>query len=234
MDNTIKQIAELKVDELKELAGSTNQADPVQLLAESIEATSLSEACRQLTEEQQQLPRLKQQLRGLNARIQALEEYAAETQPPPDHVADDDEALWRFRTHLARARDLSRSWNAPSKRKERARQLLTLRATAEKLDVQRQAHWNKVHEVYAKIVALQEICDEDGEEAQEAAAQEAEEHQIRLEEQQAIEKARAAATKRLAAARQAKKRRRSPSVSSGSSSTVTMDMGSMGDVFASY
>jgi hypothetical protein len=235
MESTIKHIAELKVDELKELAPDT---DPVQLLAEAIEATSLGEAALQLIEEQQQLPRLKQELHYLNARLQALEKYAAETPMPPDHVDDDDESLWRFRTHLARARDLGTAphnkWDTPSERKKRARQLLTLRATAEKLDVQRQAHWDKVHEVFAKIVALEEICDEDGEEAQEAAAKEEEEHQHRLEDQRAIEKIRAAAAKRLAASRQAKKRRRerSPSVSSsGSSSTVAMEHE---DVFAAY
>ena len=38
------------------------------------------------------------------------------------------------------------------------------------------------YNVYAKIVALQEICDEGGEEAQDAAAQEEEDYQIRLAE----------------------------------------------------
>ena len=166
----------------------------------------------------------------LTERLQALEEYAATTSPDPSVISEDDPDFQRYRLHLARQRDLDpgRKWDTPSERKKRARQLLTLKATAEKLDVQRQAHWQKVHEVYAKAAALEEVCAEDAEEAKDAAQLEEDEHKIRLEAAMAAEQAREEASKRLAALKSSRKRPRW--VGGGDSSTEVMSED--GDAFA--
>ena len=166
----------------------------------------------------------------LNERLQALEEYAATASPDPGVISEDDPDFQRCRLHLARQRDLDpgRKWDTPSERKKRARQLLTLKATAKKLDVQRQAHWQKVHEVYAKAAALEEVCAEDAEEAKDAAQLEEDEHKIRLEAAMAAEQAREEASKRLAALKSSRKRPRW--VGGGDSSTEVMSED--GDAFA--
>ena len=223
MDDAINQLAGMNIEGLQGLPHD----ERVQLLAESLEFSSLGDACRRIVEEKEELPRVRAQLREINERLQLLEAYVEEAPAGPELVPLDDPAFLRFRAMLAHMKELNtgKHWETPSRRKARARQLRTLHATAEKLDVQRQAHWEKVHEVYAKIAAMAEVCDEDGGDAEAAEKLEEDEHTINMDEMKAIERTRTAAARRLQEAREAKKRK-------CSASTVAMDENVDEDLFS--
>jgi hypothetical protein len=214
-----RDVSRLHIQEFSQLPlQAGNYEDMVDLLATAIEATSLGHFAHDIPQLVEDLPQLKENVQYASRRLAELEDLVSTMNPRPDVIGAEDPELLKCRLFLQRQKevDKDRKWDTPSEQKKRARQLETLRATAAKLDVQRQFHWQKAHEVYAKALALEEICREDNEEKEAAAASSSEVYQIQLQEQQAIELARQQAAKRLQALKESRKRPRFVGASSSS------------------